>query len=97
MRLATLAIAIFSLVASDHIIHPQPALGKFAAAASPHPYVSNFGSNTVKVIATVVAEVPLDPPPIGVAINPDGAFVYVTIARSVGPGMPVAVSITPVA
>ena len=63
MRLATLAIAIFSLVAGDHIIQPQSALGKSAAAASSRAYVSDFRSNRV----IVVADGPLGSSPIGVA------------------------------
>jgi DNA-binding beta-propeller fold protein YncE len=50
MRRATLAIAIFSLVAGDHITQPHSALGKSAAAASSRAYVADSGSNTVKVI-----------------------------------------------
>ncbi|WP_306533536.1 beta-propeller fold lactonase family protein, partial [Geobacter sp.] len=44
-------------------------------------YVTNYGSNTVSIIATatntVVATVPVGANPVGVAITPDGAFAYV--------------------
>src|SRR6187200_980993 len=71
MTLAILLVAVFSL-----FVGVQP-----AAAASPLAYVADFESDAVFVIDTstnaVVATVPVGNRSAGVAITPDGAFVYV--------------------
>jgi YVTN family beta-propeller protein len=57
----------------------EPASGPFERA-----YVANTCDNTVTVIDTgtntVVATIPVDPKPVGVAITPDGTRAYVTSA-----------------
>jgi YVTN family beta-propeller protein len=83
-------LAVFSLLAGDHIIQtdmrtvlegPQSTTVRLAAAASPRAYVSNHSSDTVSVIDTstnaVVATVPVGRLPSDLAITPDGAFIYV--------------------
>jgi YVTN family beta-propeller protein len=56
--------------------------GTGAAYAAPFAYISNGRSDTVSVIDTatntVVATVPVESFPYGVAVNPAGAFAYVT-------------------
>lgn len=48
-------------------------------------YATNIDSNTVSVIDvasnTVIASIPVDDGPLGVAITPDGAIAYVTNVR----------------
>ena len=69
-RCAGFSLAIASLIATS-LAHSEP----FA-------YVTNNSSNTVSVIDTatngVIATISVSPVPRGVAITPDGAFVYVT-------------------
>ncbi len=51
------------------------------ALAAPFAYITNFNSGDVSVIDTatkaVVATVPVGSIPFGVAVTPNGAFVYV--------------------
>ncbi len=59
------------------------AMAPAPASATPFAYVgSNVGGNSVKVIDTatntVVATVPMDATPGGIAVSPDGSRVYVT-------------------
>jgi YVTN family beta-propeller protein len=58
-----------------------------AAARAQNAYITNFGSNTVSVIATttntpVNSPIPVGPGPFGVAVTPDGNKVYVTNRNS---------------
>jgi YVTN family beta-propeller protein len=58
-----------------------------APSSAQNAYITNFGSNTVSMIAaptnTVVGlPIPVGPAPQGVAVSPDGSKVYVTYERT---------------
>ena len=60
------------------------------AATGPHAYITNSLDNTVSVIDTqtntVIATVPVEVSPYGVAVNPDGTRIYVTNINPYGSG-----------
>src|ERR1700751_4984019 len=71
--LLAIAALVFCLLASAQVL-------------AQNAYITNYGSNTVSVIATasntVIATIPVGGAPYGVAVNPDGGRVYVTNSDS---------------